>query len=284
MIKLEDISIYRFKAGLFFEYRKLFELLENYNVENYQQLSNLIEYCDSIELDYLILLKKELTKVIEQIQRLNKLDINYKNDTCFYSLFDNTEIDKFSLEKTDKEILCNRLIFLNPNSFYTSVKMNDFFCFSVYQTKSMINKYWFSDNSKKIQNALIANIRGFGANDIKKVRQAIVYYEQQVIRQAMECRLDNVNYFDLNKKEKEMIINDNYKEIIEYLVSVANVCIWGNLTDSNKKRLLKSISTKGFELGIIRENYINILSDYTTLSELENGKISSKILQRFIIG
>lgn len=82
----------------------------------------------------------------------------------------------------------------------------------------MIGKYWFCDNSKKIQNALLANIRRFGLNDVVKAWHAINYYEEQVIRQAQASNLTNVNYFDLNKDEKEMIIRDNYKEIIEYLV------------------------------------------------------------------
>ena len=48
MLKLEDISIQRFKTGLFTDYRRLFDLLEDDNIENYQQLSDFIDECDNV--------------------------------------------------------------------------------------------------------------------------------------------------------------------------------------------------------------------------------------------
>ena len=68
-------------------------------------------------------------KVKEKIERLKSLDIDYNINTYNFDRYDNSGIDMFSLEKTDRETFCNRLIFLNPSSIYTPVKMNDFFIF-----------------------------------------------------------------------------------------------------------------------------------------------------------
>ena len=74
------------------------------------------------------------------------------------------------------------------------------------------------------------------------------------------------------------------KEIIEYLLDNAEQCIWGNLPSSKKIQMLRTIyAVRGEGIIEARRRLVNAISNYTTLSELEQGVVKKRILDRFIV-
>ena len=127
-------------------------------------------------------------------------------------------------------------------------------------------------------------IRSFGSATGQKVVDAIKFYEQQVLRQAAETEERGINLFMLNKKEKDEIVESEIKYIAEYLIDNAKTLVWGNLTDTQKQRIMSAVlSTKGEYTQQDKKALINAISNYTTLSELEQGVIKKKTLDRFIV-
>ena len=117
-----------------------------------------------------------------------------------------------------------------------------------------------------------------------KVQNMINFYEEQVIRQAKETGKLGVNLFDLNKNEKREIVEKDINEIIEYLLDNAEVCVWGPLSVTSRNVLngvldnSKSIRAYNAKYGLI-----DAISDYTTLSEVEDGLVRKRVLDRFIV-
>lgn len=88
----------------------------------------------------------------------------------------------------------------------------------------------------------------------------------------------------LNKKEKEEIVESELKEIVEYLLDNAEQCVWGNLPSSKKIQMLRTIyATRGEQTLEDRKRLVNAISNYTTLSELEQGVVKKRTLDRFIV-
>jgi len=286
MMTLDDISIqnlFEYLTERFGKNNELVKIIEENNIENYRQLEELIKKIKYNKDINVSVFRRFLSNAMDNLETTNSLTEG--PIICKFNTYINSKIDSSSLEKTDKETSCTKLIYTNPTRFYYTPKISDFNKLSIYQVKYLLSRGYISKTQKGqkgVQNALISNIRYFGNKDFIKIERAINFYEEQVIRQAQESGLEKVNYFVLNKEEKELIIRDNYEEIIEYIVSNANNCIWGELTQPKKEIMLHSIHGAG-SYQKIKENFVNIFSDYTTLSELESGKVKQKILQRFII-
>lgn len=286
MITLEDISIQNLYDYLIERYGKnndLVKIIVENNIENYGQLENLvnkIKYNKDINVG---IFRRFLSSAIDNLETTNSLTEG--PNICKFNTYNNSKIDINSLEKTDKETSCTKLIYFNPTRFYYSSKMTEFNKLSIYQAKYLLSRGYISKTQKGlkgVQNALIANIKNLGYKDIPRLEKTIKFYEEQVIRQAQELGLEKVNYFNLNKEEKELIIRDNYEEIMEYIVLNANNYIWGELTPPKKEIMLHSIDGTG-NYRKVKDNFVNIFSDYTTLSELENEDVKTKVLKRFII-
>ena len=85
-------------------------------------------------------------------------------------------------------------------------------------------------------------------------------------------------------EEKDKIVCAQIENIVKYIVENADVCVWGELSDAQKKRLVTAVNTySGYENQAIREKMIEVVSNYTTLSELKNDVVKQKTLDRFII-
>jgi len=134
------------------------------------------------------------------------------------------------------------------------------------------------------ENAFVMHFDKITSEDALKIKNAINFYEQQVLRQALETDKKNINLFKLNKKAKDEIVKSELKEIVEYIIDNAYVCVFGELTSSQKKRMLTALSNPwNSENKIIINNIIDMISNYTTLKELKTGVIKQKTLDRFII-
>jgi len=129
---------------------------------------------------------------------------------------------------------------------------------------------------------LISVVDHFGVKDALDIKDSINFYEQQVVRQSMERPSFKGNLFTLNEDKKYSIVEKDYPEIIEYLVNNSLICVWGNMTQTRKEDLIRSIRGRGFASMTTRQRITRAIADYTTLSELREGIIKTKTIDRFI--
>lgn len=241
-----------------------------FRIENDQNsIINYLSYYSAEELSRV----KELLAPYIRLEQLVFLTNDYKN----------VPIDRVFLDKTDKEVMCSRLIYDNPIKPHSNFRDKEFGEISIFNAKHLLQTTTLSKNSGVIQNALVSQIDYFSHQDLIKVRNAINFYEEQVIRQAMEIEDLSINLFDLNKEEKSLIVEEEYSQIATYIVDNALICVWGDLNDTLKRKLYYSINGKGNANKMIKRRLINTIADYTTLSELQEGIVKTKTLDRFIL-
>ena len=131
---------------------------------------------------------------------------------------------------------------------------------------------------------VIRRLKNFGPDSLPKIINALKMYDEQIERQASLTNERDINLFTKDKDSKKEIVEDMYSDIIMYLISSPEEkTIWGELSDSKKTKYFSSITNNKKIDKIIKERMIDIVSDYTTLPELEevaNG--NQKVLRRFI--
>jgi len=223
---------------------------------------------------------------VEDISKLKKILENYSmQESLVYRVnnYAGSEFNRYILDFVDKHNSCIDLILRGPTILVSPKKEIVLQDISIYEAKKLISEVVVDKFSSKKENALIARLPYFGPKDAQIFRDAINFYEEQVLRQAQETTCLDQNLFVLNRDKKSGIILDNYSEIVDYFIDTADVCVWGNLGKSHKLKLNYSKRAKTEETLRIRDKFIRMLADYTTLSELEKGPIKSKVLDRFII-
>ena len=110
----------------------------------------------------------------------------------------------------------------------------------------------------------------------------INFYEEQVLRQArIYSSSDNLFLEDINIRRSLVI--EQLEEILEYFIYNMDEAIWGSLTDAQRRTLQKVIDkSKDKNVDVTRDNFINIVSNYTILDDFEDGKVKKRALDRFI--
>lgn len=131
---------------------------------------------------------------------------------------------------------------------------------------------------------VIGRIRNIGPDSITKIISALKMYDEQILRQANLTEKRNYNLFLKDKKAKNEIVEDLYSDIIMYLIyNTEERTIWGELTESQKKLYISSVINNKKRDTIIKDRMIYIISNYTTLPELEKvADENRKVLKRFI--
>ncbi len=131
---------------------------------------------------------------------------------------------------------------------------------------------------------VIGRIRNIGPDSITKIISALKMYDEQILRQANLTEKRNYNLFLKDKKAKNEIVQDLYSDIIMYLIyNTEERTIWGELTESQKKLYISSVINNKKRDTIIKDRMIDIISNYTTLPELEKvADGNRKVLKRFI--
>lgn len=287
MIKLEQISTERLvaivqrKSANDQKFLYIYKLLENNNIKNYQELFDLLDKlsfgddCYGV-LDYL---RNQLIRIEKKIGIINheqkKLEIFTFNN------YNGTILDEETIRKTDDETLGAVLSCINPIPAYTTAsKGNKLKCLSITELKRQLS---FIDD-RKLENIFRLNVSTNGKIQPDKVASSIIFYEEQVLRQAEETGMHGVNLFYLNQSDKIEIIETEIKDIVEYLTDQAIECVWGEFTSTQKRCITSAMKdTKSDYLRTIRNNLINMISNYTTLTELKKGVIKTKKIDRFII-
>ena len=85
------------------------------------------------------------------------------------------------------------------------------------------------------------------------------------------------------KDSKKELVEAQLKEIVEYLTDTANKCIWGTLSDFEKKKFIDLAYKNTRVWKERREKFINTISNYVTIDEAKQGLIKTKTIDRFII-
>jgi len=113
-----------------------------------------------------------------------------------------------------------------------------------------------------------------------KIVNGINMYNEQLLRQSLETPNNVDNLFTYNQQEKREIIESELDEIVNYLITNADTCIWGKVL---QLPLISMINIYRENDSARRERLINCLANYTTLGEIEHGFVKSKVLdKRFI--
>lgn len=260
---------------------RIYELFCKYNITNYQELKDLIENNSEFDIPFL---KKHLLYVLTVLSRLNEREVEPILYPC--NNYNGFDYDKDTLLLTDSSVTGDRLLFTSP--FIDGVFKRKLDVININDLKLLLTQVGvvqtYGKNKNNGQNAFVQNYPKFGDEFAMKVQNMINFYEEQVIRQAKETGKLGVNLFDLNKNEKREIVEKNINEIIEYLLDNAEVCVWGPLSVTSRNVLngvlenSKSIRAYNAKYGLI-----DAISDYTTLSEVEEGLVRKRVLDRFIV-
>lgn len=286
MVKLEDVSIKLFEAELkkrlnkgeeFEEILNILSILNNYSIETYGDLKYFIE-TDNPDFNK-DLFKQELEKVEKNIELLTEQGIKpemYKSEGYRLGV-----VDLRSLEITDKYTSGRNLIIKSP----TNIRHTNRDAYVNMHTVGEL-KHMLSHVHPNLRNVLLYGNYCLKREDIPNIIKAINFYEEQVIRQAKEMKKDPSiylpqNIFEYDKKIKKALVNEQIKDVVDYLTSSTSTYIWGKLTDTEKLRLIKSVTSKSGNQ-MIRSNIVEMIANYTTLSEIEEG-LKTKTLKRFIV-
>lgn len=132
---------------------------------------------------------------------------------------------------------------------------------------------------------VIGRIINIGPDAIIRIINALKMYDEQILRQADLTEKLNYNLFLKDKKVKNEIVEDLYSDIIMYLIyNTEEKTIWGELTEPQKKLYISSVINGKKRDVIIKDRMIDIISNYTTLPELEKvADGNRKVLKRFIV-
>lgn len=281
MIELKDIST----MGLLNELKDykneeeciIYEILTLHEVKNYQQLKELYEEelerrkkgISSPFLDKHII-AGTLYEIKKYIDKCNKISGNIN--------FENSDINvlypfTYNQENVDDNVYSEDLIYGTIIDY--SARKAKLRGYTIYDLKKYLNKNQFQ-----------YRFREHGAKQTKIVENSIKFYDEQIERQALYYNPfihNESDIFYLYQDSKKELVEDQLKEIVEYLTDIANKCIWGNLSDFEKKKFIDLAYKNTRVSNERREKFINTISNYVTIDEAKQGLVKTKAIDRFII-
>ena len=266
MLKLENVSALElyYIANCYSLEKEKSLLLEN-GVKNYQQFKDLVDKNVWLKES---LLYNYLDKVLRDLEK-------YKDREPALLVTPGYDDERFLV--TDSLVMGDKLLLRCP----TNIKGSKFDILGNYTIEEI--KFMMYHTDSKGVNSLI-EINRITTNNIEKIFDSIKMYEEQVIRQSKEeSDFREGNLFELHKTDKMWIVEDNLEDIILYLIyNTHEELVWGKLDDAKRRLLISSVMSNSKSAKVIRSNLINVISNYTTLKELEKGVTKSKVLNRFI--
>lgn len=285
MIKLCDVSTERLITFLKYDLYKQGEVLNAYlaltkhSIKDYQTLKDMIQNGRrEFKNEFLKNAVSEVEKNIEYANQLGKEPVLFTCDN-----YKDANVDQKTLKVTDRKNSCGVLLYKSP-AIVSRGKSGALDHIQISEAKSLLGKVTGHSKGCTGNNAFVEAMNRFGELDSSKIRDAINFYEKQVLRQAEETKKRGVNLFIVNQREKQFIVREEIKSIVKYLVDNADVCVWGELSSAQKTRLMSAVTRySGYENQLLRERMIQIITNYTTLSELQTGVVKQKTLDRFIV-
>jgi len=286
MIKLSDISTSKLYSKIrkryneaettdVLEWLNILTIFDKNEINDYQRLKDMLEQFKTNK--FFRFVRNDLESVERKINEANILGIEPEIYTQEW--YKGTNIDDKTLNITDNETMGNVLLMSNPLHAPTR-QQRKIISYSIADLKFLL-----AHLQSDLRNEFRFASGCYSKEDMVKLIELIKFYEQQVERQAKEIKENSPcllprNIFEIDSVYKKDIVESQLTEIAEYLVDSGNVFIWGNLCDADKLRLLKVIKQPN---NYARKNFINTISNYTTLVELQQGIVKKKTLDRFII-
>ncbi len=238
--------------------------------EKITNVAELITYLKNNPENYTPEFKKIIKNALITLDEINHLENNNK----IYNIIPQIYTPEFlAFQKScDKTTLANALpMFSLFSTDYLSIELKDY---NIYLIKYLLNHYNF-----KGENALVASLKSLGPKKLLKLLESLNFYQDQVLRLYKENNIINNPIFFHNRQEKLKIINTEITNIVNYLFNYDNF-IWGSLSMRQKDDIYNAISRHKNTTHKALANLIKILTDYTTLTEL-NTK-TPQCLNRFI--
>ena len=261
MIKLSDISINNVLYG------------------SEQRFVNLAKENNCYSVEDLISLTKEYTKYNWDIvnKRIDELKLIVDKSSIKGIKPETYEYEDNGIESVDKLNKGDVLLLDNP-TLELQTKFKGLRTYSIDEIKHNLKL------TDQFGRNVIGRIRNIGPDSITKIISALKMYDEQILRQANLTEKRNYNLFLKDKKAKNEIVEDLYSDIIMYLIyNTEERTIWGELTESQKKLYISSVINNKKRDTIIKDRMIDIISNYTTLPELEKvADGNRKVLKRFI--
>lgn len=116
------------------------------------------------------------------------------------------------------------------------------------------------------------------------VQRAIYLYNEQIERQALETNKRDINLFTYMYDERKEMVREQIDEVIEwFLVNNIEETIWCKMSDNQKRKFANSINGK-LKVDIeLREELINIIAKYVSVSEAIGDLAEGDTLKRFVL-
>ena len=280
MLTLYDISTYSYiKNGIksmkchgkdFFKAQLLIDNdITNYGLLEEYINSGIPEFKDQI-------LIASLKSANTALDRMNNKKSNNRLMFSFPS-YDFSIHSKDELNKTDKQVDSSSLILSSLKTNNSRLK-NSLTGINIYYLKRLLETSSLND-----KNALFSYTNDISINNFHKIVRAVNFYDNQIMRATNSIPKGQLpdNIFTMDSLEKERIIDFRLDEIVNYIFSHKNF-IWGELNANQRDRYSKEIlSPKTMQDRELKENFITIIRDYTTLEELQDLELKPT-LKRFI--
>ena len=278
MLTLYDLSTYNYiKNGLKSmefhgkDFFKVQVLLDN-DITNFGLLEEYInigreEFQEEILLSALDSAKTALI-------RMNKK--THKRAMFTFPDYDFSIHPKDALEKCDKQVDSSSLI-LSPIQLKHSKMKDTLTGINIYDLKRLLGTRSLND-----KNALLSYTSDISIKNLHKIIHAIEFYDKQIMRVTNNIPKGELpdNIFTLNSLEKEKIIDYRLDDIVA-IIFAYHEFVWGSLSNNQKDKYPNAIlNPKTMQDKELKENFITIIRDYTTLEELQDLELAPT-LRRF---
>lgn len=277
MITLENISTLRLKNSL--EYSIDREVIENHRLVNYKLLK---EFLQANGNSCFYRLKSAVYTAERNLRNFEDISMEELNENLFISnSYKNSNIDELTANITDRSVDGSRLVYFLP-TVITSQKKDALSRYNIYELKELLSHVDINNEGLRLANSLRFEIGSFRNEDCERLINAINFYEKQVLQQYNENNKTCVNVFDLNRLEKEKIVEKIVDKIAKYIFESNQETVWGILKYNVKSEMISMLKNRRKFDSMIRKNFINQITDYTTLTELETLSVP-EIGDKFLI-
>lgn len=279
MVKLEEIEFMTFLPRIerFFpnisikDFAFIKRFVKEHQITNYKELSDVLsEYVDIHTLDPA---RAILGSVISEMERTNEIGVEIEKYLSKGYNFNDIPIEV--VKKTECTTYGNCLPYSPP----TGIKKSKECAVSQFSIDQI--KYLLSHTTTRGESAFTHGFFRISTSGALDTIKLINFFEEQITRQYKETLITDKNLFDLNKKEKRLLVQEQLSDIVSYLATLEGEYIWGGVSSFQDKKFVPAVSSDNERYILIRNNLVDTISNYTTLKELETGFEKTKCLDRF---
>lgn len=279
MFTLEKISLFPFIHHLatmlhIDYYNNLYIFLTTNKIYDFKRLE------EFMRAGYPLVNNKEFYKMLEKayktLSRINSRQLEPQTYSSNQWLINDNHFQQL-IVFTDNAVILDDILIKNPVNARNTKSQLDWCTISF--AKDLMGKITIDG-----KNALAEVLKNVGPTKINKIADNISLYDEQIrhiIKETPESFTGNLFFKDWNPKNQ--IISTEIKDIVLYLVNNGEYFMWGQMTDKAKKAFLQAVLNPKSERNVIRQNIITLLTNYTTLSEVENGLTRTRAIDKFII-